>query len=65
MVLAKSRDVRILNVEYPLLIDLFRNGRTVLDWPEIEKKLLFFRPTFSSVFAMVCERLVETFRGFF
>ena len=55
----------ILNVEYPLLIDLFRNGRTVLDWPEIEKKLLFFRATFSSVFAMVCERLVETFRGFF
>ena len=41
MVLAKSRDVRILNVEYPLLIDLFRNGRTVLDCPEIKKKHLF------------------------
>jgi len=41
VVLAKSRDVRILIVGYPLLIDLFRNGRTVLDCPEIEKKLLF------------------------
>ena len=58
MVLAKSRDVMILNVEYPLLIDLFRNGRTVLDCPEIEKKLLSNKFGIQSTYVLKRKKLL-------